>query len=82
MNEIEEYERKRRQQISTGRSIMNYVMGVLFALVGLFFGYVYLNRIELMGSKASTKDLVVCLIFLGYGIWRIYRGYKKNYFRE
>ena len=79
---IEEYERKRRQQVSNTRSIMNYVMGFLFAVLGLYFGYIYFTRTELLGARASAKDLVVCLLFLGYGIWRIYRGYKKNYFRE
>lgn len=79
---MQDYEAQRRAQISTARSITNYVMGGLFALLGLAFGYVYLNKIELMGAPASLKDLIVCVLFLGYGIWRIYRGYKKNYFRE
>ena len=60
---------------------MDYGMGILFLILGLIllFG-------KWIGIKIGYDiDPVLEKIFGGvsvlYGIWRIYRGYKKNYFR-
>ena len=34
---FEDYEKKKRRQVSTMRSILDYGMGVLFILIGVFF---------------------------------------------
>ena len=78
---IEEYENQKRRQVSNMRSIMDYVMGFLFLAIGLYFllyeklGINYFNRLP------SSTDYLFGGLFVLYGIWRIYRGYKKNYFR-
>jgi hypothetical protein len=79
---MEQYKREQKKQVSAARSVMNYVMGAVFVLVGLFFAYVWATKKTILGIDASIKDLVVALTFFAYGVWRIYRGYKKNYFNE
>lgn len=79
---IEEYEEKRRRQVSRMRSTMDTVMGILFILVGIYFivydemGWNVFNR------DPSSIDYAIASLFILYGGWRLYRGYKKDYFRE
>lgn len=55
-------------------------MGVVIAGFGVFFALA-----EKLGMKLSGEPLLryvfagMCLL---YGFFRIYRGYKKNYYRE
>jgi uncharacterized membrane protein len=80
---IEEYEKKKRKQISLMRSMMDYTMGTIILVIGAFF--FFRNRMNipinayLRPPDALDKLLgVICLL---YGGWRIYRGYQKKYFR-
>lgn len=66
------------------KSLMDYGMGALILLVGLFFlfrarlGDFPLN--DRLGEPDTLEKIFggICLL---YGGWRIYRGYQKNYFR-
>ncbi len=63
------------------RSITNYVMGVTLIVAGFIFLFppaVIAPRIALY--EETTIKLFAGLCFI-YGAFRIYRGYKKNYFR-
>ena len=81
---LEEYEKNKRKQISGMKSIMDYGMGLLILLLGLFFlfrmklGNIPIN--DRLGQPDAIEKVfgVFCLI---YGDWRIYRGYQKKYFR-
>lgn len=77
---VEEYENQRRKQLSQMRTITNYGMGVVFLCAGIFF-FVYEKLGIEIGRKASGLDIIIGVLFVAYGAWRIYRGYKKNYFR-
>lgn len=79
---IEEYEQKRRKQVGRMRSVVDYTMGVLFTLLGIYF-LIY-NRMgwNVFDREPSSIDYFIGALFVLYGGWRIYRGYKKNYFRE
>ena len=78
---FEEYEKQKRKQITFMRSLLDYGMGVIFLLVGLFFlfneklGFHILRKSDPLLEKAFGG---LCLL---YAVWRFYRGYKKNYFR-
>lgn len=80
---FEEYERKKRRQVEQMKSLMDYGMGILILLVGLFFvfreklGNFPLN--DRLG-KPDTLETVFGSLCIIYGAWRIYRGYKKKYF--
>jgi hypothetical protein len=60
------------------RSVMDYGMGILICCLGIFF--LLANR---FGVAFNIDDLFrylfggLCII---YGLFRVYRGYKKNYF--
>jgi len=81
---FEEYEKRKRKQVAQMKSLMDYGMGLLILLVGLFFvfrgkmGKFPLN--ESLG-KPDTLEYVFGGLCILYGAWRLYRGYKKNYFR-
>jgi hypothetical protein len=78
---IDEYENERRRQVSVRRSIADYGMGVIFMLIGFYFLLYDILDISIFPRKPSAMDKLIGVLFLAYGGWRIYRGYKKNYFR-
>ena len=79
---VEDYEKQRRKQVSNMRSIMDYVMGTLFFFIGVYFLTYKQFGINIFRREPSPVDYLIGSLFVVYGIWRVYRGYKKNYFRE
>ena len=79
---IEEYEQKRRKQVGRMRSIVDYTMGTLFTLLGIYFLLYESMGWNVFDREPSSIDYFIGGLFILYGAWRIYRGYKKNYFRE
>ncbi len=79
---FEEYEQKKRKQISFMKSLLDYGMGLMILLAGLFF--FLRSKFDIsFNQRFPPNDIdkifgVICII---YGCWRLYRGYKKNYFR-
>jgi hypothetical protein len=75
-----EFDEKRRSAHSSRRSIMDYGMGIIIAGFGVFFAIA-----PKLGVEFKIDDVLrysfAGLCFL-YGFFRIYRGYKKNYFNE
>lgn len=79
---IEEYEKRKRKQFSFVRSLLDYGMGLLLFLAGIFFLFRDRFSPELNERFPPNElDIVFGVICIIYGAWRIYRGYKKNYFR-
>ena len=64
------------------RSISNYVMGVLLIGAGCFFLFPVQSTARYIDQYDPTMIKVFGVVCWIYGIFRIYRGYKKNYFRE
>ena len=63
------------------RSITDYGMGILYLGIGVMI--LFAKQLNFNNSFA----LSIPAKFLGglaiiYGIWRIYRGFKKNYYRK
>ncbi len=84
---LEEFEKEKMSNRDKGiirmRSITNYVMGILLIAAGCLF-LLPIPKVEDFLLKKYDAQLIkmfgiVCWI---YGLFRIYRGYKKNYFRE
>lgn len=71
---------RKRQNYLLMRSVMDYGMGGIIAGFGLFLVFS-----EQLGIHFNI-DPVFRYLFVGlcllYGGFRIYRGYKKNYFSE
>ena len=62
------------------RSLLDYGMGVIIAGFGLFFAFAERFNISFNITPAFRYAFVgLCIV---YGGFRIYRGYKKNYFSE
>jgi hypothetical protein len=68
----------RTRNYRTRRSIMDYGMGIVIIALGIFF---------LLASRFGVSfniDNLFRYLFGGlcilYGAFRVYRGYKKNYF--
>jgi len=64
------------------RSIMDLGMGIMWIAMGIFFIFIrhFSPDLALRYDDAVIKTFGgICII---YGAFRIYRGVKKNYFRE
>lgn len=77
---LEEYENKKRKQVGQMRSIMDYGMGILMLIAGVLFLFHDKFKISLGDNAPTLMDKFFGGLCLLYGSWRIYRGYKKNYF--
>lgn len=78
---VEDYEKTKRRQVTNMRSVADYGMGALFLIIGLYLLlYRYLG-VNILNRPPSSTDFLFGGLFTVYGAWRIYRGYKKNYFK-
>lgn len=84
---LEEFENRRKSErekgISRMRTITNYGMGIIIIAFGFFFMFPTKTTWELFHKKYDPVLLkmlaVICWV---YGAFRVYRGYKKDYFRD
>ena len=74
-----DYEDKRRKTNSILRSVYDYVIGVLWLSLGMVFLFHKKFGLDLDIDKTLTTIFGVAAVL--YGSFRIYRGYRKNYFR-
>lgn len=82
---LDDYESRKKKQISSMMSMKDYGMGIFILIIGLIFLFrAQLGPKFFLNQRLAAPDFLekifgsFCLI---YGAWRIYRGYKKNYFR-
>jgi hypothetical protein len=79
-SEEKRIEDKRQRMYANRRAIMDYGMGLIYTVMGLFFLFS-----ERFGVTLQFPTPPFSWIFAGlclvYGGFRIYRGFKKNYFR-
>jgi hypothetical protein len=70
---------KRTRSYSMMRSILDYTMGILYLAAAAFLFFA-----EKFGFAMENFDLTFRYIFGAicavYGIWRLYRGFKKDYY--
>ena len=79
---FEDYEKKRRKQLSLMKSMLDYGMGIIILVLGLFFFFRSKFHISFNETfPPNNIDKIFGAVCLLYGSWRIYRGYKKKYFR-
>ncbi len=83
---LEDFEKEQLTEKDKGyirmRSIMDFGMGVLWSCMGAFLIFIrkFNTGLELRYDDSTLKVFgTICLL---YGLFRIYRGYKKNYLRE
>ena len=79
---IEEDEKQKRKQVTFRRALVDYSIGLMITAMGLFF--LLRDKFNLQFNERfppNDIDKIFGVICLLYGGWRIYRGYKKNYFK-
>jgi len=83
---LEEFEKEqlseREKNALLMRRITNYTMGVFFIAAGFFFmfPFKYTARYIMQYDPVIIKIFaVICWV---YGLFRLYRGYNKNYYRD
>ena len=83
---LEEFDRKPLSERDKGfirmRSIMDYGMGVLWFGMGVFMIFIkkFHTGLESRFDDPAMKAFgAICIL---YGLFRIYRGYRKNYLKE
>ena len=81
---LEEFEEntdpKTKRYIGT-KSIMDIGMGLIYAAVGIFI--LFANKFHFTNEFVdSTIGKIFAGLVIFYGLWRIYRGIKKDYFVE
>ena len=78
---LEEYENKRRKQMSSMRSWMDYGRGIFFTALGVVL--IFHDKLRIPVKQWISPNAVKALgvLFVLYGLWRLYQGYKKNYFQ-
>jgi hypothetical protein len=72
---IEEFQEQQRKKTVRIRSFMDFTMGGLLVLAGTGL------LIYKVGNLDDINRKGLGVLFVLYGLWRIYRGYKKNYFK-
>jgi uncharacterized membrane protein len=72
---LEDFEEQQRKRTTRIRSFMDFIMGGLLLVAGI------LLLIYKVGNLDDINRKGLGILFALYGAWRIYRGYKKNYFR-
>ena len=71
---LEDFEEQQRKRTARIRSFMDFIMGGLLLVAGT------LLLIYEVGNLDDINRKGLGVLFALYGAWRIYRGYKKNYF--
>ncbi len=83
---LEEFEHKEMSNRDKGlvrmRSITNYVMGIMIIGAGLAFMFPPASIVDRINQYDPGMIKLMAIVCFIYGAFRIYRGYKKNYFRE
>jgi hypothetical protein len=83
---LEEFEKEQLSDREKGylrmRSMMDYGMGLLWTGMGVFMFFSERIRPELAERFDPTAIKIFGGICVFYGLFRIYRGYKKKYLRE
>lgn len=72
---LEDYQEQQRKKMIRVRSLMDFAMGSLLVLAGI------LLLLFKVGNLADLNRKMLGGLFILYGIWRLYRGYKKKYYR-
>mgnify|MGYP003577190834 CR=1 FL=1 len=75
-----DYDDKKMRAYANRRAIMDYGMGILYLAAGGFLTFANQLGYELEVLPAPFSYVFGGLLLI-YGVFRIYRGYKKNYFR-
>ena len=81
LEEFEEDDDPKRKRYVGMKSIMDFGMGLIYLAVGLFILFAYKFKFSNEFIDSTVGKIFAGLVIF-YGLWRIYRGIKKDYFVE
>ncbi|MBS1512738.1 MAG: hypothetical protein JST86_17980 [Bacteroidetes bacterium] len=83
---LEEFEKEqlnnREKNALLMRRITNYTMGVFFIAMGFFFMFPTRLTARFVNQYDPTIIKIFAVICWLYGVFRLYRGYSKNFYRN
>jgi hypothetical protein len=83
---LEEFEKEELSERDKGylrmRSMMDYGMGVLWTGMGVFMIFIKKFNADLAEKYDTGAFKIFGAVCIIYGLFRVYRGYKKKYFRD
>ncbi len=81
---LEEFEKtpdNKTKRYAMMRSISDYGMGILYIAIGVII--LFARQFNFNNEFVMTIPAKIFAAFaILYGVWRMYRGYKKNYFKN
>lgn len=81
LEEFEEQTDQKTKRYILMKSIMDLGMGLIYIAIGIMI--LFANKIGLTNSFVeSTIGKIFAGLIMLYGVWRIYRGVKKDYLNE
>ena len=81
LEEFEDNPDQKTRRYILRRSIMDLGMGLIYVAVG--FVILFAKKFGLNSAfAASTAGKIFAALFILYGLWRLYRGVKKDYLKE
>lgn len=81
LEEFEENTDPKTKRYILMKSIMDLGMGLIYIAVGIMI--LFANKIGLSNQFIeSTMGRIFAGLIMLYGLWRLYRGVKKDYLRE
>ena len=78
----EDFQEAERKRITKTKSILDWVRGIFFFIVGVFFIVYSLGDMKILNREPGELDVAIGSLFIIYGVWRMYKGYKKDYFKN
>lgn len=83
---LEEFEKEqmsdREKNLVRTKSVINYAMGVFFIGAGFFFMFPTAKTARFINKYDPSMIQLLAIVCWVYGLFRLYRGYAKNYFRD
>ncbi len=81
MSVQQNWEEQKRKKNAFFHSLYDYTMGILWLGLGLFFLFNKRWNIEWMKSD-PVIDTLFGAVGIAYGLFRLYRGYQRKYFKK
>lgn len=81
LSEFENKPNRKQERYKQMRSVTDIAMGLIYSIVGLVIIFSEQLKIE-NEFFTGTPIKIFGGVAVIYGVWRIYRGVKKNYFKR
>jgi hypothetical protein len=76
---FEEYENRKKSARVLMVSLVDYAMGVIILLAGLFFSIRAKFHLDINDRyPPDDTDKIFGIVCILYGCWRVYRGYSRQ----